>query len=772
MLCDPCSKSEHHMPYRQVRLVSVPKCGHNSELVYAEVIVNPNVRRHCPSLERLQGSIENLGLHICRPLRSGGTCTGGISMGCPRCGHDNPEQSSSCEHCGLRLSERLAGTHDSVGEAPTGSISYAPDIFARPGKVIAERWELLEECGRGGMGIVFRACDHRLGGKIVAIKILNERQTGSRQGIARFMQETQVLGKLRHPGCIEVHNVEQSEGRHFIVMEWVDGEDLCKLLQREGPMELSRAKPLLRQVFDGIGEAHKQGVLHRDIKPGNILVAADGNIKIVDFGLARSAIDFNLSHSGCSMGTTAYMSPEQRRDAKHVDHRSDIFALGKTVYHMLTGNVPDVVDPEALPEAIRPVVMKALKPSPSERWASVEEFWSALAGGPEPSPTSRGGMLGRLSIVLALAVVAIIGFLIIEPRINPVPPPPPAVVDSTDTQTETELVTAITTNMALGTAPALQDAETALAMLEQLSPQHPELGRLRSDLQTAIESLREQIASRTKTIEDGLRLGRGSAIEAASSALVVLDKLIPGDLRLNSLQDSLNLVKAQWEKESSYETAIETNIDLGTANSLDVAERECEALDRTNPRNPRLTEFKRAIQEARDHLSTRSPTQPTSDEPSPPHVPPTIPRSDILLLASNEYTKEIFASLQSHELKVVDVATLSDEKVQALIQSATRGMKREIQALATHLNGAAVLTVELKTEAVRNDIQGVYSQHAILEGILYDGRTGAQIKRFAEEAFKAGPSVRAARDAAIAAAIEALGNSVKTAFPERQREDE
>ncbi|MCK4414888.1 MAG: protein kinase [Candidatus Eisenbacteria sp.] len=333
-------------------------------------------------------------------------------MRCPKCNIEIPAGVKFCSECGTRISQisgqtsgpwpgtRPSGRSSSdlrssvrIPPPSGGSTVFVPPTPSSPfppGKLLAGRWQLEGERGRGGMGVVYRARDAKLRTRTVAVKILSEQLEGSREGIERFIREAETVAGLNHQSIVQVLDVGEGEGRHFIVMEWIEGEDLGEILESGGAWDLSRAIPVLREVFQAVGYAHRHSVVHRDLKPSNILITRDGHAKIVDFGLARMATESDLSKSGYGLGTLAYMSPEQRRDAKRADHRSDIYALGKTVYHILTGQVPDPVDPEALPLGVRPAIMRALKPQPSDRWFSVEEFWQAIEEGRAPEEPSPG----------------------------------------------------------------------------------------------------------------------------------------------------------------------------------------------------------------------------------------------------------------------------------------------------------------------------------------------------------------------------------------------
>ena len=256
-----------------------------------------------------------------------------------------------------------------------------------PGRKLAH-YEVLELIGRGGMGEVYRAHDAKLK-RDVALKVLPEAFANDAQRMARFEREAQLLASLNHPNIAAIYGLEQSDNLRFLVLELVPGETLAERLRR-GPLPVSEALELARQIADAVAAAHDNGVIHRDLKPANIKITPDGQIKVLDFGLARfaeadpDAIGEGVSDSptlsahatrvGVILGTAAYMSPEQAR-GRTVDKRTDIFSFGAVLYEMLTGrqlfkgeDVADTMasvmrsDPDfrALPSELRPRVRELL----------------------------------------------------------------------------------------------------------------------------------------------------------------------------------------------------------------------------------------------------------------------------------------------------------------------------------------------------------------------------------------------------------------------------
>lgn len=293
---------------------------------------------------------------------------------------------------------------------------------------LRDRYAVEHEIGRGGMATVFLGHDPRLQRR-VAIKVFEQLGTDS-TGAERFLREVRVAAQLQHPNILTVFDSGEASGLLYYVMPYVAGPTLRERLEREGPLPMGDAIRIGCEVAEALDHAHRAGVVHRDIKPDNILLA-DGVAVVADFGIARALESGKLTETGLVLGTPSYMSPEQATATAHLDGRSDLYALGCVLYEMLTGSPPftgptgqvvmarhamDTAAPMAtvrpVPRPLEDVVAKALAKLPADRWATGKEFASVLAlSAPSttmPTPSPEGRQRARLSwrTLLAAAVVA------------------------------------------------------------------------------------------------------------------------------------------------------------------------------------------------------------------------------------------------------------------------------------------------------------------------------------------------------------------------------
>jgi eukaryotic-like serine/threonine-protein kinase len=207
------------------------------------------------------------------------------------------------------------------------------------GEVLAGRYELEELVGTGGMSSVYRAHDRLLDRK-VALKVLHEQYTEDPDYVERFRHEARSVASLSHPNIVTVIDRGDHDGRQFIVFEYVHGENLKRLIQRRGPAPVATALELTIQIAHGLSFAHQQGLVHRDVKPQNVLLNGDGQAKVTDFGIARSLdVQHGMTQTGTVLGTSDYIAPEQAQ-GQRVDEHTDIYSLGVVLYELLTSEVP------------------------------------------------------------------------------------------------------------------------------------------------------------------------------------------------------------------------------------------------------------------------------------------------------------------------------------------------------------------------------------------------------------------------------------------------
>jgi serine/threonine protein kinase len=282
--------------------------------------------------------------------------------------------------------------------------------------------------GRGGMGTVYRA-HHLALDKPVALKLLAAHLASDPSFVLRFVREAQAAAKIEHPNVVQILDVAEEDERHFILMQFIDGESLDHLLERQGRLDLAHATRIARDVAAGLQALHGQAIIHRDIKPANILVSKDGSVKITDFGLARNLrIEKGQTAPGIFMGTPEFVSPEQV-NGPVVDHRADLYALGVTYYLILSGELPF----HALTAVEMATQHLRADPIPIESRVSgldpraVEIIRKLLQKDPNNRYADAGELKGRLEAILSQAA-AEIPEIQIKGRRNPTPAPPPVPV--------------------------------------------------------------------------------------------------------------------------------------------------------------------------------------------------------------------------------------------------------------------------------------------------------------------------------------------------------
>jgi eukaryotic-like serine/threonine-protein kinase len=303
-------------------------------------------------------------------------------------------------------------------------------------RTLTGRYRLDEVIGRGGMSTVYRATDLALD-RVVAVKVaLDPLVEQSPVYLARFKREAQAAAALSHPAVVTVYDAGADGPTRYIVMEFVPGRSLADILREQGALEPGRAKEIAAQVASALSAAHAAGIIHRDIKPGNIMVTPDGNVKVLDFGIARALDGNTLTQTATVLGTSAYMAPEQAL-GQPVDARSDIYSLGCVLYEMLTGEPPFMAEVPAavlhmhvrvapksvrernpaVPAALDALVMQMLAKSPEDRPQTAAEVRERLE--PDLTEPEPGSHAGSTSAMAAPAVTP-------ATAPNPAPSPAPA----------------------------------------------------------------------------------------------------------------------------------------------------------------------------------------------------------------------------------------------------------------------------------------------------------------------------------------------------------
>src|SRR6187455_2216090 len=336
---------------------------------------------------------------------------------CPACGTTNPASQKFCGTCGAALptSDSETAISPTPVQAPLDRGHFVP------GQMVGDRYRMVALLGRGGMGEVYRAEDLKLG-QPVALKFLPRDVEGDADRLQRFLGEVRHALRVTHPNVCRVFDISETAGRHFISMEFVDGEDLASLLRRIRRLPEDKAVEISRQLCAGLAAAHDQGVLHRDLKPANVMIDGRGRAKITDFGLAGATA--GIIGAEARAGTPQYMAPEQMRGGE-LSERTDVYSLGLVLYELFTGkrafesadfnelvrlHSTTPTSPSAHLTGLNPLVeraiLRALDPDPANRPPSASMLAAMLPGGdplamalaagetPSPDVVARAGARG------------------------------------------------------------------------------------------------------------------------------------------------------------------------------------------------------------------------------------------------------------------------------------------------------------------------------------------------------------------------------------------
>jgi tetratricopeptide (TPR) repeat protein/predicted Ser/Thr protein kinase len=336
-------------------------------------------------------------------------------MKCPKCQTDNLTDSKFCRECATPLP--LSG-NDQPSRTKTLDIIPDNSISVISGSIFAGRYQVVEELGRGGMGVVYRAYDSQLKEE-VALKIIKPEIASEKRALERFSIELKLARRIVHRNVCRVYELMEYQGVRFLSMEYVRGEDLKSFIRRARRLDIGAAVAIAIQVCEGLAEAHRLGVVHRDLKPGNILIDKDGNAKIMDFGIARSLLEEGITGEGGMVGTPEYISPEQL-EGEAATPQSDLHALGVILFEMVCGTYPfegDTAriiaqkiqgtkppDPKTInphvPDDLANVILKCLEKRLDRRYGSAGELLEELRRIENDLPTAERVMIKARSGIL------------------------------------------------------------------------------------------------------------------------------------------------------------------------------------------------------------------------------------------------------------------------------------------------------------------------------------------------------------------------------------
>jgi len=331
-------------------------------------------------------------------------------MKCPKCEADNPSESKFCSECGTQLTlaepDKTPASPSEEMPVQTKTLETLKEELTT-GSTFAGRFQIIEELGRGGMGRVYKALDTEVNEKI-ALKLIKPEIAQDKETIQRFRNELKFARKIRHQNVCQMYDLSQDKGSYYITMEYVRGDNLKGMIRRMGRFSAGQAITIAKQICDGLVEAHKLGVVHRDLKPQNIMIDENGSARIMDFGIARSLEGKGITGAGVMIGTPDYMSPEQV-EGKETDQRSDIYSFGVIIYEMVTGRTPfkgdtpftigvkhkseKPQDPQELNTQISDdlsrVILRCLEKDKEKRFQSAGELHSELTNIEKGLPTAE-----------------------------------------------------------------------------------------------------------------------------------------------------------------------------------------------------------------------------------------------------------------------------------------------------------------------------------------------------------------------------------------------
>jgi len=324
-----------------------------------------------------------------------------VGKECHKCKSENPDTSAFCADCGTKLPPLEDATL-------TKKITKEATLISKltTGSTFGGRYQVIEELGKGGMGKVYKVIDKEINIK-VALKLINPEISTDKKTIERFRNELKVARDITHKNICRMYDLNKEKSSYYITMEYIDGEDLKGLIRKVGQLPIGKTVSVAKQISEGLVEAHKRGIIHRDLKSNNIMIDREGNARIMDFGIARSMKSKSITGSGVMIGTPEYMSPEQS-EAKKLDQRSDIYSLGVILYEMVTGLLPFEGDTplsiamkhkgetpknprelnSQIPESMNQFILRCIEKEREKRFQTAEEVRDELKKIEEEVPTT------------------------------------------------------------------------------------------------------------------------------------------------------------------------------------------------------------------------------------------------------------------------------------------------------------------------------------------------------------------------------------------------
>ena len=377
-------------------------------------------------------------------------------MVCPQCSYENAESATQCQRCTtpLPLSNETLATGGQGWSVPASDVAVSSGALLQlnPGTVLDKRYEIIRLLGQGGMGAVYQAYDRELE-RQVGLKLIRSDMAANPEILKRFKQELILARQITHKNVIRIFDLGQSEGLKFITMEYIDGENLQALLRHKKKLGPAEAANIMAQVCRALEAAHAEGVIHRDLKPQNIMLDKSGRAYVMDFGIARSMVGEGMTQTGALIGTPDYMSPEQAKGLT-LDARSDLFSAGIIFYEMLSGQVPFDADTtmgklwkrtnesarplneldKSIPQPLSDIVRRCLEIDPQKRFASATEMLHSIETWQGPSAGTRVIVVGKAWppyakwVAAAASLVLVAGVVLFRTKLQPHPSGPHAPV--------------------------------------------------------------------------------------------------------------------------------------------------------------------------------------------------------------------------------------------------------------------------------------------------------------------------------------------------------